>query len=104
MILVALALAAASALALNWGFFAQHAEAAALPPLSPRHPIRSLRLLVTARRWLAGFLAGAGGWVLYVAALAFGPLSLVQATSRRLASARGRASRPRVRSASRRPG
>src|SRR5207237_716340 len=33
------------------------------------------------RRWLAGFLVGIGGWVLYVAALALAPLSLVQATA-----------------------
>ncbi len=81
MILLALALAAASALALNWGFFAQHSEAAILPALSLRRPLHSLTLLFTARRWLAGFLVGIGGWALYAAALAFGPLSLVQATS-----------------------
>jgi drug/metabolite transporter (DMT)-like permease len=78
---LSLALAAASALALNWGFFAQHSESAKLPRLAPRHPLRSLRLLFTARRWLAGFLVGIGGWALYAAALAFGPLSIVQATS-----------------------
>jgi hypothetical protein len=76
-----LTLALASAAALNWGFFAQHGAASELPPLSPRRPWRSLRLLFGARRWLAGFTAGLGGWALYVSALALAPLSLVQSTS-----------------------
>lgn len=76
-----LVLALASAAALNWGYLAQHGETARMPPLSLRRPLRSLRLLFTSLRWLAGFLAGIGGWVLYVAALALAPLSLVQAAS-----------------------
>jgi hypothetical protein len=76
-----LLLALASAAALNWGFFVQHAAASSLPPLRLRRPIGSLRLLFAHRGWLVGFLAGIGGWVLYVAALALAPLSLVQATS-----------------------
>jgi hypothetical protein len=38
-------------------------------------------VLFAERAWLAGFLVGIAGWVLYVAALALAPLSLVQATS-----------------------
>ncbi|RDI76197.1 hypothetical protein Gocc_0616 [Gaiella occulta] len=76
-----LVLAFASAAALNWGYLAQHGETARLPPLSLRRPLLSLRSLFTSLRWLAGFLAGIGGWVLYVAALALAPLSLVQAAS-----------------------
>ena len=76
-----LVLALASAAALNWGFFAQHAAASALPPRSLRRPLASLRVLFAHRGWLVGFLAGIGGWVLYVAALALAPLSLVHATS-----------------------
>ena len=76
-----LALALASAVAINWGFFAQHGAAHELPPLSLRRPIASALSLVRDLRWLAGFLAGIGGWVLYVAALAVAPLSLVQAVS-----------------------
>jgi hypothetical protein len=76
-----LALALASAGALNWGYFAQHRAAGRLPRLSLHRPIHSLVVLFVDRRWLAGFLAGIGGWVLYVAALALAPLSLVQATS-----------------------
>jgi hypothetical protein len=77
----AFALAASSALALNWAYFTQHQQASRLPPLSVRRPIRSLLLLFSDRRWLAGFTIGIGGWVLYVAALSLGTLSLVQAAS-----------------------
>jgi hypothetical protein len=77
----AFALAAASALALNWAYFTQHQQASRLPPLSVSRPIRSLLLLFSDRRWLAGFTIGIGGWVLYVAALSLGTLSLVQAAS-----------------------
>lgn len=80
-LLLALLLAFASAAALNWGFYRQHEQAATLPPLSLRHPIRSLGVLFGNVRWLVGFLTGILGWVFYVVALAFGPLSLVQAAS-----------------------
>jgi hypothetical protein len=76
-----LALALASACALNWGYFVQHGVAASLPPLSLTRPVASLRLLFGHLRWLVGFSVGIGGWVLYVAALALAPLSLVQAAS-----------------------
>lgn len=77
----AFSLAAGSALALNWAYFTQHQQASKLPPLSVRRPLRSLLLLFSDRRWFAGFTIGIGGWVLYVAALSFGALSLVQAAS-----------------------
>lgn len=80
-LLVALLLALASAGALNWGFYRQHEQASTLPPLSLAHPFRSLRALFGNARWLVGFLVGVLGWVFYVVALAFGPLSLVQAAS-----------------------
>ncbi len=76
-----LVVALGSALALNWGYWAQHGAAAALPPLSLRSPLRSLRLLFTQPRWAVGFVVGIGGWALYVAALRVAPLSLVQSVS-----------------------
>ena len=76
-----LLLALGSAAALNWGYVVQHCETAQLPPLSLHRPIASLRSLFTNLRWLAGFLAGIGGWILYVGALALAPLSLVQAAA-----------------------
>jgi hypothetical protein len=76
-----LVLALVSAGALNWGYVAQHGEASTMPPLTLGRPIHSLRLLFMNVRWLLGFVVGIGGWVLYVAALALAPLSLVQAVS-----------------------
>ena len=76
-----LVLALASAGALNWAYFAQHGAASALAPLSLRRPLHSLGLLFRDVRWLVGFLTGIGGWVLYVAALALAPLSIVQAAA-----------------------
>jgi hypothetical protein len=76
-----IALALASAAALNWGFYVQHGAATVLPPLSVRRPFASLRLLFSNLRWVGGFVAGLAGWALYVGALALAPLSLVQAAS-----------------------
>ena len=76
-----LALALASAGALNWGYFIQHQAASRLPALTLRRPFRSLWILFRHPRWTAGFFLGIGGWVLYVTALAFAPLSLVQSSS-----------------------
>ena len=76
-----LVLAVCSAIALNWGWVAQHRAASALPPLSLRRPIRSLRVLFTTPAWLVGFSTGIGGWAFYVAAVALAPLSLVQAVA-----------------------
>lgn len=80
-VVFALALTLASALALNWGYLREHGAASALPPLSVRRPLRSLRLLVGSRTWLAGFSWETFGFVLYVVALALAPLALVQAVA-----------------------
>jgi hypothetical protein len=76
-----LGLALLSAFALNWGWLEQHGATQAMPPLSMRRPLWSLRVLFADRTWLVGFVIGLAGWALYVAALALAPLSLVQATS-----------------------
>jgi hypothetical protein len=76
-----LALAVASAVAIAGGYALEHSSASQLPPLTLRRPLHSLLLLVRSGRWLAGFVAGIGGWVLYVIALRLAPLSLVQAAS-----------------------
>jgi hypothetical protein len=76
-----LVLALGSSAAINWGYLAQHGAASSLPPLTVRRPVRALVSLFSNLRWLAGFWAGIGGWVLYVAALALAPLSLVQAAA-----------------------
>jgi hypothetical protein len=76
-----LALALLSAVALNWGWIAQHGAARDLPSLSPRRPVRALRVLFGNLSWLTGFAVGLAGWAFYVAALVLAPLSLVQAAS-----------------------
>jgi hypothetical protein len=80
-IALSLVFALASAGALNWAFYRQHAQTSISAPLSLGHPLRSLWSLFSNRRWLVGFVVGILGWVLYVAALGYGPLSLVQAAS-----------------------
>ena len=80
-IALALVLTIVSACGLNLGYLFQHDVAASLPPLSLRRPIASLRSLLREPRWLIGFGVQAGGFVLYVVALALAPLSLVQATA-----------------------
>jgi hypothetical protein len=74
-------LALLSTAALSYGFYLQHAASGELPTLTLRHPVRSLAALLSSWRWLAGFITGLGGWALYIAALRFAPLSLVQAAS-----------------------
>jgi drug/metabolite transporter (DMT)-like permease len=76
---IGLTLALASALVTNTAYSLEHDAAAALPPLSPRRPIRSVKLLLGDRRWLIAFAAETAGWLMYVAALRLAPLSLVQA-------------------------
>jgi hypothetical protein len=77
--ILGLALTLVSACLINWGYLTEHGAASTLPPLSPRRPVRSLRLLLGSRRWLAGFGAETAGFGLYVAAVALAPLALVQA-------------------------
>ena len=81
MIALGLLLAIVSTVAINGGYAWQHDAASTLPPLTVRHPVRSLLSLFRNRRWFAGFAAGIGGWVLYVVALRIAPLSLVQAAA-----------------------
>ena len=66
---------------MNWAYAKEHDAAAAMPPLSPRRPFRSLSLLLGNRDWLIGFGTETAGWLVYVAALRLAPLSLVQAVS-----------------------
>ena len=74
-----LGLAFISAVVTNTAYSLEHDAAAALPPLSPRRPLHSVRFLIRDRRWLAAFAAETAGWLMYVAALRLAPLALVQA-------------------------
>ena len=75
---VGLVLALASAFVINFAYLREHDAAAELPVLSMRRPLQSARLLLGDRSWLLGFAMESGGFLLYVAALALAPLSLVQ--------------------------
>ena len=96
---IGLTVAFGSALITNAAYSLEHDAAAALPPLSPRRPFRSVRLLLRDRRWLLAFAAETTGWLMYVAALRLAPLALVQAVGASgvavlaFASARGHPSR-----------
>jgi drug/metabolite transporter (DMT)-like permease len=78
---IGLTLAFLSALVTNTAYSLEHDAAAALPPLSPRRPFRSVQMLLRDRRWLLAFGAETAGWLMYVAALRLAPLSLVQAVA-----------------------
>jgi hypothetical protein len=73
-----LLLAFASALITNTAYSLEHDAAAALPPLSPHRPFRSVKMLLGNRGWLTAFGAETAGWLMYVAALRLAPLALVQ--------------------------
>src|SRR5437764_14987051 len=75
---VGLVLALALAVVINFAYLREHEAAAELPVLSMRRPLQSARLLLSDRSWLLGFAMESGGFLLYVAALALAPLSLVQ--------------------------
>ena len=78
---IGLTLAFVSALVTNTAYSLEHDAAVALPPLSPRRPFRSAKLLLRDRRWLTAFAAESTGWLMYVAALRLAPLALVQAVT-----------------------
>jgi hypothetical protein len=75
---IALPLELASTTLANLAYQREHDAAAALPCLSARRPVQSLRLLLGARSWLIGFGMETGSFALYAAALALAPLALVQ--------------------------
>jgi hypothetical protein len=79
--LLALVVTLISAAAINWGYLIEHSAASALPPLSVRRPLLTLRLLLASRRWLSGFALETSGFILYLIALALAPLALVQSVA-----------------------
>lgn len=75
---VAIILAAGSTTLTNVAYLREHDAAAALPVLSMRRPIHSVKLLLEDRTWLFGFAMETGGFLLYAAALGLAALALVQ--------------------------
>jgi hypothetical protein len=76
---VGLVCALAASVALNGSFLLQHVGAASVEAVTPLHPLRTLRGLLSAPTWTAGAALGMLGWGLHVIALTRAPLSLVQA-------------------------
>jgi drug/metabolite transporter (DMT)-like permease len=67
------------ALATNLGFLLKHRGACAAPDVTMTHPVRSAVGLFKSKWFAIGMLVAAGAWIFHVAALAFAPLSIVQA-------------------------
>jgi drug/metabolite transporter (DMT)-like permease len=74
-ILLALACAVASQLA----FLYKHKGANAAPKVDVRHPLKTVKSLFASKWFAVGMAVATGAWVFHVAALAFAPLSVVQA-------------------------
>jgi drug/metabolite transporter (DMT)-like permease len=72
-------LALACALLSNLGFLYKHRGACAAPDVCWTHPLRSTIALYKSKWFAIGMAVATFAWVLHVAALAFAPLSLVQA-------------------------
>ncbi len=72
-------LALTCAIATQLGFLYKHKGANAAPKVDIRHPFRTAKQLY-ANKWFAiGMAVASGAWIFHVAALAYAPLSVVQA-------------------------
>jgi drug/metabolite transporter (DMT)-like permease len=71
--------ALACAFATNLAFLWKHRGAVAAPDIDMRHPLASAAALFRSKWWTIGFAVALFAWVLHVVALAFAPISLVQA-------------------------
>ena len=72
-------LALACAIATQLGFLYKHKGANAAPKVDVRHPLRAGRQLFASKWFAVGMGVAAVAWIFHVAALAFAPLSVVQA-------------------------
>ncbi len=72
-------LALACAVATQLGFLYKHRGANAAPDVDVRHPLRTIRSLFSSKWFAIGMAVATGAWLFHVAALAFAPLSTVQA-------------------------
>jgi hypothetical protein len=78
---VGLGLALVSAVLVNWAYAKEHDAATALPRLSLRAPVATVRTLLGTPAWLFAFGVESVGWLIYVVALHLSALALVQAVS-----------------------
>jgi drug/metabolite transporter (DMT)-like permease len=72
-------LALACAVATQLGFLYKHRGACEAPKVDVRHPLRTVRSLFSSKWFALGMGIATGAWFFHVAALAFAPLSVVQA-------------------------
>jgi drug/metabolite transporter (DMT)-like permease len=72
-------LALACAVATQLGFLYKHRGACAAPKVDIRHPLKTVRCLFASKWFAIGMGVATGAWLFHVAALAFAPLSVVQA-------------------------
>src|SRR6476646_9532346 len=77
--ILALALASASALATSVAFLLKQRGAVLAPSVRVRHPLRSAVALFRSRWFALGWVVAVGAWGLHVGALALAPMSVVQA-------------------------
>jgi len=76
---IGILLALACAVATQLAFLYKHRGANAAPKVDIRHPLRTVRSLFASKWFAVGMGIALGAWLLHVAALAFAPLSVVQA-------------------------
>jgi drug/metabolite transporter (DMT)-like permease len=76
---IGILLAIGCALASNLAFLYKHRGACAAPDVDWKHPLRSGKALFSSKWFAIGMGVAGGAWLLHVAAMAFAPLSLVQA-------------------------
>jgi drug/metabolite transporter (DMT)-like permease len=76
---IGILLALACAVATQLGFLYKHRGANAAPEVDIRHPLRTVKSLFASKWFAVGMGVALGAWLLHVAALAFAPLSVVQA-------------------------
>jgi drug/metabolite transporter (DMT)-like permease len=72
-------LALGCALATQLGFLYKHRGASASAKVDIKHPVRTVRSLFSNRWFAIGMAVATSAWGLHVAAMAFAPLSVVQA-------------------------
>jgi drug/metabolite transporter (DMT)-like permease len=76
---IGILLALACAVATQLGFLYKHRGANAAPEVDIRHPLQTVKSLFASKWFAVGMGVALGAWLLHVAALAFAPLSVVQA-------------------------
>jgi drug/metabolite transporter (DMT)-like permease len=76
---IGILLALACAVATQLGFLYKHRGANAAPEVDIRRPVKTVKSLFASKWFAVGMGVALGAWLLHVAALAFAPLSVVQA-------------------------